>query len=71
MSKIYVCSKNCGSIEETDGGKEPVCCGTAMKELKENELFGCSGCAGCRGGGCGADGGNNTENEGKEDKSEE
>jgi len=47
MAKLYVCSKNCGSIEESDGEKIPMCCGCQMKEVKENELFSCGGCAGC------------------------
>ncbi len=47
MSKIYMCSKNCGSIEETDSKKAPVCCGVEMREVNEEELFSCPGCAGC------------------------
>lgn len=47
MSKFYVCTEGCGSIEETDKEKAPVCCGKPMKEVNEEELFSCPGCAGC------------------------
>ncbi len=50
MSKIYMCSKNCGSIEETDTDKISSCCGAEMKEVNEEELFSCPGCAGCHAG---------------------
>ncbi|MCK4799429.1 hypothetical protein KAS31_00445 [Candidatus Parcubacteria bacterium] len=53
MSKIYKCAKNCGSIEESDSDKVPVCCGVPMTEIKEEELFGCSGCCSRCSAGCG------------------
>lgn len=53
MSKLYKCAKDCGSIEEGDDDKKPVCCEVEMIEIKEEELFGCAGCcAGCSSG-CG------------------
>ena len=52
MSKIYKCSKGCGSIEENDQGKAPICCGVSMTEIKEEELFGCAGCCSRCGAGC-------------------
>lgn len=52
MSKLYRCAKGCGSIEETDKKTVPVCCGAAMVEITEDEIFGCGGCCQCCGG-CG------------------
>jgi hypothetical protein len=54
MSKLYQCAKGCGSIEETDEKKAPECCGEAMVEISEDEIFGCSGCCHCCGG-CGTE----------------
>ena len=71
MSKIYVCSENCGSIEETDGDKVPECCGKKMREVKKDELFGCPGCAGCHAGGCGSKSGIIDESEGGEGEEDE
>jgi len=67
MSKLYKCSKGCGSIEETDKNETPVCCGISMEEISENEVFGCSGCCACCGG-CGADKDCGDEEEENEDK---
>jgi len=52
MSKLYTCAKGCGSVEETDSKKVPTCCGCAMVEISEDQIFGCGGgccscCAGC------------------------
>lgn len=52
MSKLYQCAKGCGSIEETDEVKAPVCCGVDMVEISEDEIVGCGGCCHCCGG-CG------------------
>ena len=54
MSKIYKCAKNCGSVEESDSDKAPICCGISMIEVKEDEeLFGCAGCCSRCDAGCG------------------
>ncbi len=45
--KLYRCAKNCGSIEETDSGQVPTCCGQKMVEIREEDFFGCRDCAGC------------------------
>lgn len=54
MSKLYKCAKGCGSIEETDEVKVPVCCAVPMVPISEDEVFGCGGCCHCCGG-CGAE----------------
>ena len=53
MSKLYKCAKGCGSIEEGDDQKIPVCCDEKMVETNEEELFRCHGCSGCFAG-CGS-----------------
>lgn len=47
MSKLFKCAKGCGSIEETDKSEVPTCCGVAMVEVSEDEVFGCGGCCHC------------------------
>ncbi len=64
MTKLYKCAKGCGSVEETDKNEAPVCCGVAMVEISEDEIFGCGCCCHCCAG-CGAD-----EDEGEEETEE-
>lgn len=62
-NKLYKCAKGCGSIEETDAQETPVCCGAAMEEISEDEVFGCGGCCSA----CGACGGASGAFDDKED----
>lgn len=54
MTKLFQCAKGCGSVEETDKEEVPTCCGAAMVEVSEDEVFGCGGCCHCCAG-CGAE----------------